>query len=139
MTRRSHAPIVLRHLLAALLHRVAPVTAGADDAEQSLTRRYRDLIDAHVTEHRDVAWYAARLGCSPRTLTRAVRASTGVGAKRLLDEHAVLEAKRLLAHMDLPATRVASRLGFDSAANFATFFRRQAGTSPRDWRRGERT
>jgi len=132
-------PAVLRHLLAALLHRVAPVAAGDDDAEKSLTRRYRDLIDAHLRERRDVAWYAARLGCSPRTLTRAVRASSGVGAKRLLDERAVLEAKRLLAHTDLPAARVASRLGFEDAANFATYFRRRVGTSPRDWRRHQRS
>jgi AraC-like DNA-binding protein len=32
----------------------------------------------------------------------------------------------------------ARRLGFDDAANFATFFHRQAGVSPSEWRRAER-
>ncbi len=41
-----------------------------------------------------------------------------------------LEAKRLLAHSDLPAARIADRLGFDDAANFSKFFRQRTGLAP---------
>lgn len=42
----------------------------------------------------------------------------------------VLEARRLLAHSDLPAARIASRLGFADATNFAKYFQQRAGRTP---------
>ena len=50
------------------------------------------------------------------------------------DQRVLLEAKRLLAHTDLPVTGCARRLGFRDAGNFSTFFRRQTGTPPATWR-----
>ncbi|WP_425282067.1 helix-turn-helix domain-containing protein [Streptomyces albofaciens] len=65
-----------------------------------------------------------------RTLTRATRAVTGTGAKSFLDQRILLEAKRLLAHTDLPVGSCAHRLGFRDTGNFTTFFRRQTGLAP---------
>ncbi|KOG90185.1 transcriptional regulator, partial [Streptomyces varsoviensis] len=59
-----------------------------------------------ATSHR-VADYARTLGYSPRTLSHASLAAAGVGAKEFIDRRVVLEAKRLLAHSELPAARIA--------------------------------
>lgn len=153
--RLASAP-VLAHLLSALVLRVLP-TGPADaptgtphehrpgpapepdpalgpDPEHTVFRRYRAAVEERFAGHHHVRDYASALGYEPRTLTRATRAATGLGAKQFLDQRILLEAKRLLAHTDLPAARCAEHLGFHDAANFTTFFQRQAGLSPSRWR-----
>ncbi|AZS71972.1 AraC family transcriptional regulator [Streptomyces lydicus] len=82
------------------------------------------------TRSRRVTDYARSLGYAPRTLSRATEAAAGVGAKEFIDRRVVLEAKRLLAHGDQSAARIADRLGFADATNFSKFFQRQTGTTP---------
>ncbi|MFI9787783.1 helix-turn-helix domain-containing protein [Kitasatospora sp. NPDC051984] len=124
---------LLRHLLAALLLRLAnPATpCGSATAEPGETyRRFRHAVEHHFTRTRRVEDYAKALGYSPRTLSRATLAAAGIGAKEFVDRRVVLEAKRLLAHSDTPAARIADHLGFADAANFAKFFHQRTGTTP---------
>ncbi|AEW92787.1 helix-turn-helix transcriptional regulator [Streptantibioticus cattleyicolor] len=139
-TPRLASPALLSHLLAALILRAlpeAPAPSGATpsgDRHTEVFRAYRAAVEEHFTDRHQVADYARALGYDVRTLTRATRAATGTGAKAFLDQRVLLEAKRLLAHTDLPVGGCARRLGFRDAGNFTTFFRRQAGTSPAAWR-----
>ncbi|WP_030989448.1 helix-turn-helix domain-containing protein [Streptomyces sp. NRRL S-1813] len=125
---------VLRHLLAVLVLRAA-YPGGEPDGDGSCTAsaaylRFRDAVERGFTRSRRVADYARSLGYAPRTLSRATEASAGVGAKEFIDRRVALEAKRLLAHGDQSAARIADRLGFADATNFSKFFQRQTGTTP---------
>ncbi|MFY4722550.1 helix-turn-helix domain-containing protein [Streptomyces sp. LaBMicrA B280] len=137
---RLGSPALLSHLLAALILRALPEAPARADAPPAgeggahVFRAYRAAVEERFTEWHHVAEYARALGYDVRTLTRATRAATGTGAKTFLDQRILLEAKRLLAHTDLPVTGCARRLGFRDAGNFSTFFRRQAGTPPAAWR-----
>ncbi|MGW2024717.1 AraC family transcriptional regulator [Streptomyces decoyicus] len=136
----ASAPL-LAHLLAALVLRAlpaesaeptpAPVGQGRD---HGVFRRYRAAVERDFAHHHHVDHYAQALGYDRRTLTRATRAATGLGAKQFLDRRILLEAQRLLAHTDLPAARCAERVGFTDAANFTAFFQRQTGLPPSRWR-----
>ncbi|MFH8406995.1 helix-turn-helix domain-containing protein [Streptomyces sp. NPDC018019] len=134
------SPAVLSHLLAALILRALPGAPGSTGTRQSgdrhtdVFRTYRAAVEEHFTDRHQVADYARALGYDVRTLTRATRAVTGTGAKAFLDQRILLEAKRLLAHTDLPVSGCARRLGFRDTGNFTTFFRRQAGMPPAAWR-----
>ncbi|MFE7666539.1 helix-turn-helix domain-containing protein [Streptomyces celluloflavus] len=127
---------VLRHLLAVLVLRAAypagPADGGADgNCEASETYlRFRDAVERDFARSRRVADYAKALGYAPRTLSRATEIAAGVGAKEFIDRRVVLEAKRLLAHGDRSAARIADRLGFADATNFTKFFQRRAGITP---------
>ncbi|UNO41882.1 AraC family transcriptional regulator [Streptomyces sp. MST-110588] len=111
------------------------VSDGADVCEASETfLRFRDAVERGFTRSRRVEDYARQLGYSPRTLSRATAAATGVGAKEFIDRRVVLEAKRLLAHGDQTAARIAVRLGFADAANFAKFFQHRTGSTPISFR-----
>ncbi|GAA2879816.1 AraC family transcriptional regulator [Streptomyces mexicanus] len=146
--RREHAaavqaphlasPALLSHLLAALILRVLPARptgpAGAGPRHRDVFHRYRAAVEEHFTRWHHVADYTPVTGYDRRTLTRATRAAAGVGAKEFLDQRILLEAKRLLAHTDLPVGRIAHRLGFADAANFTTFFQRGTGRPPSRWR-----
>jgi AraC-like DNA-binding protein len=129
---------VLRHSLAALLLRVCqldpegePRQSGADS---EILARYRHEIETRFARTRQVEAYAAALGCSVRTLTRASLAGTGRTAKQLVDDRVALEAKRLLAESDLPVADIGARLGFTEPTNFGRFFGRTVGTSPGQFR-----
>jgi AraC-like DNA-binding protein len=133
---------LLRHELAALLLRIAPLPPGDRPAPPSRSpaadgrvfQRFRREIEARFAATRQVEDYAATLGCSVRTLTRASLAATGRTAKQLIDDRVALEAKRLLAHSDLPVSAVAGRLGFTEPTNFGRFFVRTCGLSPGQFR-----
>lgn len=127
---------VLRHLLAVLVLRAAHPAGEADGAGDGTCAasvaylRFRDAVERDFARSRRVADYARALGYAPRTLSRATEAVAGVGAKEFIDRRVVLEAKRLLAHGDRSAARIADRLGFADATNFSKFFQRQTGTTP---------
>ncbi len=78
--------------------------------------------------------YARQLGYSVRTLTRASHVATGFGAKRVIQERVLLEAKRLLVHTELTSTAIAGRLGMPDPAAFGKFFRHQTGETPATFR-----
>ncbi|MFI9721162.1 AraC family transcriptional regulator [Streptomyces sp. NPDC052396] len=124
---------ILRHLLSVLLLRLAhPGTPAGSSvpAPGDAFLRFRAAVERDFATSHRVAGYARALGYSPRTLSRATLAAAGVGAKEFIDRRVMLEAKRLLAHSDLPAVRISERLGFEDAANFSKFFQLRAGLSP---------
>ncbi|MGW2619556.1 helix-turn-helix domain-containing protein [Streptomyces sp. NPDC001500] len=125
---------VLRHALSAFLLRLAHLAASGEEA----TRRqadttftlFRDAVERDFAANHSVSAYADALGYSRRTLVRAVRAATGETPKGFIDKRVVLEAKRLLAHTDLPIGRVGAAVGFPDAANFSKFFQLHTGHTP---------
>jgi AraC-like DNA-binding protein len=129
---------LLRHQLAVLILRVAmllpqehPAASTLDGAaEAAAFLRFRREIERSYADTRRVEEYAARLGCSVRTLTRASLAATGRSAKQLIDDRVALEAKRLLAYTDEPVAEIGYRLGFPEPTNFGRFFAREVGLSP---------
>ncbi|WP_322973212.1 helix-turn-helix domain-containing protein [Peterkaempfera griseoplana] len=122
---------VLRALLSVLVVRLAHVRDPEPGPVASETfRRFHVAVERDYAVTRRVEDYAAALGYSPRTLSRATLAATGRTAKQYVDDRVVLEAKRLLWHSHLPAREVAGRLGFADASDFTKFFRLRAGTTP---------
>lgn len=120
---------ILRALLEVLLLRVSDCAPPPPAGREAFTA-YAAAVEAHYADSREVAWYARRLGYSPRTLSRATREAVGRSAKQFIDDRAVLEAKRLLAHTGITVAECARRTGFEDPANFSKFFRARAGLTP---------
>ena len=125
---------ILRHALSILLLRIGnhrdPSSRPADAAFEAFRQAVEDGF-AHTHRVED---YAHQLGYSVRTLTRASRVATGHGAKRVIQERVLLEAKRLLAHTELTSTAIAGRVGMPDPAAFGKFFRGQTGETPAGFR-----
>ncbi|MFE2535395.1 helix-turn-helix transcriptional regulator [Streptomyces sp. NPDC059371] len=131
LPRDAHGA-VLRHLLDVLILRLAHLE-GSDTPVTGPSEtflRFRATVERDFARTRRVDDYALTLGYSARTLSRAALDSAGIGAKEFIDRRVILEAKRLLAHTDLAAARIADRLGFSSATNFAKYFHQRAGQAP---------
>ncbi|WP_328756950.1 AraC family transcriptional regulator [Streptomyces sp. NBC_00271] len=129
---------LLRQLLAGVLLRIARLPAPDGHApafaalqpyrlfQQELERSFAALRQAHD--------YADRLGYSLKTLNRSCQRATGHTAKHLIDARVTLEAKRLLAHTDIPVAAISHRLGFTEPTNFSKFFTRATGQTPGSFR-----
>jgi AraC-like DNA-binding protein len=129
------AAALLRQQLGVLLLRLALLSEPPPGGSESHTyaRFRRHLEHAHPASRR-VEDYAAELGCSVRTLTRACLAITGRSAKQVVDDRVALQARRLLACTPLSVAEVGRRLGFPEPTNFGRFFHREVGTSPGQFR-----
>ncbi|KAA6223184.1 helix-turn-helix domain-containing protein [Streptomyces albofaciens JCM 4342] len=137
---KAHIEAMRSLLSALLLHLAHPdgsPSPGSPGDEPF--HRFRQAVEESFCHTHRVEEYAARLGYSVRTLTRATRAAAGCGAKRFIDDRILLEAKRLLAHTALPPAVIGERIGFHHATAFSAFFRRRTGTTPtafRTWAAG---
>ncbi len=119
-------------LLEALLLRLAnsPDLTAAPARRRPVYERFLDALELHHRELHHVDDYARLLGCSVRTLSRAAQAATDAGARQVIDERRLLEARRLLGHARWTARAVADHLGFTDTANFGRFFRHHTGLTP---------
>ncbi|MEV6174503.1 AraC family transcriptional regulator [Streptomyces sp. NPDC051954] len=129
---------VLRHSLSAFLLRLAHLAASSAEAARQQADTtftlFRDAVEKGFATNHSVSAYADALGYSRRTLVRAVRTATGETPKGFIDKRVILEAKRLLAHTDLPIGRVGAAVGFPDAANFSKFFHQHTDMTPAAFR-----
>lgn len=145
---RLEAPLedanaLVRHQLLALLTRVG-ILQGRQQAKAPVSspalqrfKRFQKLVEDRFKEWHQVAIYARQLGCTEKSLARAVAASAGTTAKAFIGARITLEAKRLLVHTTLPVATIADSLGFEEATNFGKFFKREAACTPAEFRRGQ--
>ncbi|MEQ9260763.1 MAG: helix-turn-helix transcriptional regulator [Roseovarius sp.] len=105
-------------------------------AAQRLVMAYAALIERDYTTGQPMAAYAQALGVTPTHLTRACRSASGMTASELLTGRVVHAVRDLLETTDHPANRVASMLGFRSAAYFSRFVLQHTGQTPTALRRG---
>jgi AraC-like DNA-binding protein len=139
---------LLRHQLTTLLLRILrlnpedatgrSIATGHSIVESEVFARFRGEVEERFAATHQVDDYANAIGCSVRTLTRASLAATGRTAKQVIDERVALEAKRMLAHTDLPVVAIAGELGFTEPTNFGRFFARTVGVSPGRFRADHR-
>lgn len=102
--------------------------------DQERVDRFRKLIEAYFVEEHQVAWYAAALGCTVKTLSRATAAVAGRTPKAMIIDRLVLEAKRRLVYETRPIQRIADELGFPEPAAFVRLFKNREGIPPRAFR-----
>ncbi|WP_407342890.1 helix-turn-helix domain-containing protein [Pengzhenrongella phosphoraccumulans] len=124
---------MLRHVLLAFLLRVGqaePLRPGQPSEMRPAARAFIELVEGSFASIHTVGQYAAALGYSAKTLTRASVESTGLTPKQVIDARLVLESRRLLTYSDISVSAVGRRLGFDDPANFCKFFTRATGMSP---------
>ena len=110
--------------------------AQRSDPSAHLAQRFRALVEIHYRQHWGVADYAAALGTTRATLTRACQAAFGKAPASLCHDRLVLEARRYLAFTGAPVANVAETLGFADPAYFARFFKARTGITASAFREG---
>lgn len=124
-------------LLVATLRTLSPEggeTQSPRGQQAALVARYRERIGARFRLRESVAAHATALGMSETSLRAACARIAGRSPAAMLDERAMLEARRALLYTNLSIAEVGYALGFADPAYFTRFFTRHAGRSPRGFR-----
>jgi|GEM_PF-241513 len=114
--------------LSAWLHRRQATAA------ETLTHRFKQLLQHHLLRKRSVAEYADLLAVTPSHLNRCVREITGRTAKDIMVEMLLLEARVLLKQPGGTVSEIAYRLGFATPSHFVKLFRSRQGITPLEYR-----
>ena len=99
-------------------------------------RAVDETIEAHLADPLSLIELAEQVRLSPRHFARAFKQSFGQPPHQYHLARRIERAKVLLGHRDMSVTEVAVSLGFADTSAFSTTFRRFAGETPRDYRRG---
>lgn len=108
------------------------------DLRDDLSARAMRLIADGVVEREGVPGLAARLGYTPRHLTRVLTAELGAGPLALSRAHRAQTARALLTSTSLPASDVAFASGFGSIRQFNDTIRAVYERSPLELRMAAR-
>ncbi len=119
-------------------HGLLPTDATARKPDVDLVVRFKRLAGQHFREERAVPAYASQLAVSAKHLARVVKAQTGRTPTELLDDLRLLEAQALLRYTDHTMAEIAYALRFSDPSHFGKFFRKQLGTTPAQYRAGEK-
>ena len=124
---------LLTTLLLMLLRGMPSGQFGNDGARHSdvrLADRFRELIDQYYGKNLQLQDYASMMAVSLAQLRAACTSARGQSPAKMIHSRIVTEAKRNLIFGDMPVEQIAFSLGFDDAAYFTRFFRREVGQTP---------
>ena len=137
---------LLRTYLVELIHLVqklqpAPVPVLAPAAAR-LAAQFTELLErqfplgapASPPRLRTAKDYASALAVHVVHLNRVLKEATGHTTTSLISNRLAHEAKLLLKQTTRNVSEIADHLGFTDAAHFCTFFKRQTGLTPGDFR-----
>jgi len=79
--------------------------------------------------------YAALLYITPNHLDALCNDILGIPAGEVIRNRVILEAKRMLINPKLSVADIGGRLGFADNSYFTRFFKKQAGTTPDEFRK----
>lgn len=74
--------------------------------------------------------YAKKLKVPIKTLHTTVKGYTGISCGEYIRSKTIIQAKRLLSYTAMNASEIAFSLGFNDAAYFSRYFKRETGFSP---------
>lgn len=95
---------------------------------------FRDLVEKNYSKQKSVSFFASQLSITEKRLGMAAQRIYGKLPKEMIDDRVMLEAKRLLSHSALSVKEIGIQLGFDDPAYFFRFFKKNAHSTPLEFR-----
>lgn len=120
-----------------LAKRVATLPDGSDallSSDELLLRAAMRLIGAHLAQLPTLEQIAREVGTHDKRLSVIFRKHLGMTVFAWVREERLRMSRQLLADPDMSIHDIAARVGFHSAANFATAFRARMGCTPSQYR-----
>jgi AraC-like DNA-binding protein len=130
----------LLYVLSGLIKKNA--AKAQEESKSSQTRlyllfeRFMSLVSEFHTTERGMAFYAQRLGMTPKYLSRLIKQVSGRSAPDWIDSFVIQEAKSMLKYTDESIKEIVYKLNFVNASVFYKFFKAQTGMTPSEYRNG---
>ena len=97
-------------------------------------RQFTELLCEHYKHERSVGFYARQLCITPKYLTTLIKRITGKSVSEWIDNYVILEAKTLLKYSNMSVQEIAYYLNFPNQSFFGSYFKRNAGMSPSQYK-----
>lgn len=97
-------------------------------------RQFTELLGEHYKHERSVGFYARQLCITPKYLTTLIKRISGKSVSEWIDNYVILEAKTLLKYSNMSVQEIAYYLNFPNQSFFSSYFKRNAGMSPSQYK-----
>jgi len=97
--------------------------------------QFLKLLEANFKQHRDIDFYAARMGLTPKYMSAVIKENSGRSASEWIEDKIIVEAKVMLKSSGMPVQQIADELGFLDQSGFGRYFKRLVGVSPKQYRK----
>jgi len=132
-TRRNLIAFYLLTFFEEVFKEVDIVPKKSKNSFFRITESYKQALTEHIYEYKQISDYANLLNVTPNYLNKCIKASVNKTAQDLLKEMLVLEAKSLIKYSDLDISEIAVKLCDQTPSNFARFFKKQTGLTPKEY------
>ena len=97
-------------------------------------KQFMALLGQHFLAERSVGFYAEQLNITPKYLTTLIKRVSGRSVSQWVDYYVTIEAKTMLKFTDMSILEISNALNFANQSFFGSYFRRNAGMSPSQYR-----
>lgn len=103
--------------------------------KEELAFRFMQTVVEEHSPNRDVAYFAERLGITPKYLTNLMNEISGQSARDWIVYYTIFEIKALLRESAMDLKTIVARVNFPDQSTLSRFFRRYTGMSPSQYRK----
>lgn len=122
-------------LLISLLRLQTNNTSTSESSpHQEQLDKFLELLEANITEVKQVSAYAEMMNLSPYQLNAITQKMLGKNSSDVLNDYVILESKRYLLATDSQIKEIAWQLGYEDPSYFIRFFKKHTGYSPAEFR-----
>lgn len=107
---------------------------GVDYRRNQLYLQFLQLLNKSYAKHHDVKWYASQMNISSGYLNTVCKWTTNKSPIQIISEMVAQMAKNHLLQSSKSIKEIAFSLSFANEGSFTTFFRKQTGTTPSQYR-----
>jgi AraC-like DNA-binding protein len=100
--------------------------------------KFLELLETHISTHKQVSHYAGMLNLSTYQLNAITKETLGKTCSQLIDDSLILEAKRYLLATSDQVNQIAYQLGYEDISYFIRFFKKHTRYSPEAFRQNFR-
>ena len=144
---RSPKEKAIKHLFLSLFHfstelyrQINDIVVGEKkkSASERIMEQFIHLIMEDGGVRRDIQFYAKKLQVTPNYLSIVVKKETSSTVSQWCNRRLALEAQMLLkASRNLSLSEISDMLGFHNPSQFGTFFKKETGMTPMEYRNGK--
>ncbi|HKG08824.1 MAG TPA: helix-turn-helix domain-containing protein [Pedobacter sp.] len=105
-----------------------------EKSQADIVREFNYLVEGHFSKHHDVAFYAAKLNKSPKTLSNLFSIISDRAPLNIIHDRIMIHARRQINYSSLSIKEIAYQLGYEDIQTFSRFFKNKEGISPGQYR-----
>ena len=127
--------LALTYRLCSIYNRKLITNRDSIGHRNDIFMRLIQLIEQHYMRERGVEFYASKLCLSPKYLSALSKSICGYTVQELVFKSIIRKSISLLKNTQKNIQEITDELNFPNASYFGTFFKKQMGVSPQQYRR----